>query len=122
MLIDNEVFMVLLTFVWKCFQDRNFHGIVVGLYKHSIESWVRIYIQIKFLGLDWHDKMYELYRQKTAVASHSYTVSCPNLQFFLFLSYRPLHSFSNFTLFFLLTKNASKAPVDKKKLIVSVFW
>ena len=32
--------MVLLTFVWKCFQDRNFHGVVVGLYEQSIESWV----------------------------------------------------------------------------------
>ena len=32
--------MVLLTFVWKCFQDRNFHGVVVGLYGQSIESWV----------------------------------------------------------------------------------
>ena len=32
--------MVLLTFVWKCFQDRNFHGAVVGLYEQSIESWV----------------------------------------------------------------------------------
>ena len=34
--------MVLLTFVWKCFQDRNFHGVVVGLYEQSIESWVRL--------------------------------------------------------------------------------
>ena len=32
--------MVLLTFVWKCFQDRNFQGVVVGLYEQSIESWV----------------------------------------------------------------------------------
>ena len=32
--------MVLLTFVWKCFQDRNFHRVVVGLYKQSIESWI----------------------------------------------------------------------------------
>ena len=32
--------MVLLTFVWKCFQGRNFHGVVVRLYKQSIESWV----------------------------------------------------------------------------------
>ena len=32
--------MVLLTFVWKCFQDRNFHGVVVGLYEQSVESWV----------------------------------------------------------------------------------
>ena len=32
--------MVLLTFVWKCFQDRNFHGVIVGLYEQSIESWV----------------------------------------------------------------------------------
>ena len=32
--------MVLLTFVSKCFQDRNFHGVVVGLYEQSIESWV----------------------------------------------------------------------------------
>ena len=32
--------MVLLTFVWKCFQDRNFHGAVVGLYEQSIESGV----------------------------------------------------------------------------------
>ena len=32
--------MVLLAFVWKCFQDRNFHGVIVGLYKPSIESWV----------------------------------------------------------------------------------
>ena len=32
--------MVLLTFVWKCFQDRNFHGVVVGLYEQSIESRV----------------------------------------------------------------------------------
>ena len=37
--------MVLLTFVWKCFQDRNFHGVIVGLYEQSIESWV---------GLPWH--------------------------------------------------------------------
>ena len=27
--------MVLLTFVWKCFQDRNFLGVVVGPYEHS---------------------------------------------------------------------------------------
>ena len=32
--------MVLLTFVWKCFQDRNFHGVVVGLYEQSIEFWI----------------------------------------------------------------------------------
>ena len=30
--------MVLLAFVWKCFQDRNFHGVV----EQSIESWVRL--------------------------------------------------------------------------------
>ena len=35
--------MVLLTFVWKCFQDRNFHGVVVGLYEQSIESWVGLH-------------------------------------------------------------------------------
>ena len=29
-------YMVLLTFVWKCFQDRNFQGVVVGLYEQSI--------------------------------------------------------------------------------------
>ena len=36
--------MVLLTFVWKCFQDRNFHGVVVGLYEQSIESWVGLLV------------------------------------------------------------------------------
>ena len=36
--------MVLLTFVWKCFQDRNFHGVVVGLYEQSIESWVGLHV------------------------------------------------------------------------------
>ena len=36
--------MVLLTFVWKCFPDRNFHGVVVGLYEQSIESWVGLTI------------------------------------------------------------------------------
>ena len=36
--------MVLLTFVWKRFQDRNFHGVVVGLYEQSIESWVGLVI------------------------------------------------------------------------------
>ena len=38
--------MVLLPFVWKCFQDRNFHGVVVGLYEQSIESWVRLRVHI----------------------------------------------------------------------------
>ena len=38
--------MVLLTFVWKCFQDRNFHGVVVGLYEQSIESWVGLNLVI----------------------------------------------------------------------------
>ena len=33
-------YMLLLTFVWKCFQDRNFHGVVVGLYEQSKESGV----------------------------------------------------------------------------------
>ena len=36
--------MVLLSLVWNCFQDKNFHGVVVGLYEQSIESWV---------GLNW---------------------------------------------------------------------
>ena len=39
--------MVLLTFVWKCFQDRNFHGVVVGLYEQSIESWVGLGLAMK---------------------------------------------------------------------------
>ena len=38
--------MVLLTFVWKCFQDRNFHGVVVGLYEQSIESWVGLVLTL----------------------------------------------------------------------------
>ena len=43
--------MVLLTFVWKCFQDRNFHGAVVGLYEQSIESWVGLVLELESLNL-----------------------------------------------------------------------
>ena len=42
--------MVLLSFVWKCFQERNFHGVVVRLYEQSIESSVG-------LGLTFKDKV-----------------------------------------------------------------
>ena len=42
--------MVLLTFVWKCFQDRNFHRVVVGLYEQSIESWVGLALSM-LMGL-----------------------------------------------------------------------
>ena len=45
--------MVLLTFVWKCFQDRNFHGVVVGLYEQSIESWVGL---LPFKGRDCKER------------------------------------------------------------------
>ena len=38
--------MVLLTFVWKCFQDRNSHVVVVGLYEQSIESWVGLSLYV----------------------------------------------------------------------------
>ena len=50
--------MVLLTFVWKCFQDRNFHGVVVGLYEQSIESWVGLVkksLQERFSFTDYGD-------------------------------------------------------------------
>ena len=53
--------MVLLTFVWKCFQDRNFHGVVVGLYEQSIESWVGlIVICVKVVT---YLPLYKVYRE-----------------------------------------------------------
>ena len=58
--------MVLLTFVSKCFQDRNFHGVVVGLYEQSIESWVGLSVYLSIYATyfsDFHIK-YSYFKDK----------------------------------------------------------
>ena len=52
--------MVLLTFVWKCFQDRNSHGVVVGLCEQSIESWVGLGI-IMSCVIQYHANRFGFY-------------------------------------------------------------
>ena len=34
--------------VWKCFQDRNFPGVIVGFFEQSIESWVGLLGVLEF--------------------------------------------------------------------------
>ena len=64
--------MVLLTFIWKCFQDRNFHGVVVGLYEQSIESWVGLVYTVNYFILNIIANSFQIINFKTKVCTLSW--------------------------------------------------